>query len=132
MTYYCKYYNSPVAATLSKKLTDSHDSWIPDADIFETKHEIITIIDLPGVEAKDIELILDTDRLIVRGTRNHERPKLIECYKQLEIRHGQFERILDLPCSVGLGKATISNGVLEVILPKLEPNTKTTLTISIG
>ena len=56
MAYYCKFYNSP-ASTLSKKIANSHDSWIPEADIFETKLEIITIINLPGVEAKDIEAL---------------------------------------------------------------------------
>ncbi len=132
MTYYCKYYNSSAAHELNKKLGSSHDTLIPETDIFETKAEIIALIDLPGVEACDIELILDNDKLIVRGTRKLERPKLIKCYKQLEIRHGQFERILDLPCKVDLGKATISNGVLEIVLPKLPANNNEPITIDIS
>ncbi len=129
MAYYCKYYKS--AATLSKKSAISHDTWIPEADIFETKLEIIAIINLPGVEAADIELTLDNAKLIVRGTRKYEKPKLIKCYRQLEIRHGQFERIIDLPCPVDLGKAKICNGVLEVVLPKLNAQSEDPITIDI-
>ena len=131
MAYYCKYYNSAAANELNKRLGTTHDTWIPESDIFETKSEIIALIDLPGVEASDIELTLDNDKLIARGTRKRERPKLIKCYKQLEIRHGQFEKILDLPCKVDLGKATISNGVLEIILPKLSATNNEPITIDI-
>ncbi len=131
MAYYCKYYNSPAATELSKKLANTHDKWIPDADIFETKSEIIAIIDLPGVEAKDIELILENEQLQVRGCRKLERPKLIKSYRQLEIHHGQFERILDLPCKVDLGQAKIVNGVLEITLPKCSADTAEPITIDI-
>lgn len=131
MAYYCKYYNSPSAIALSKKLATTHDTWLPEADIFETKSEIIAIIDLPGVDACDIELILDNEKLIVKGKRKFERPKLIKSYRQLEIRHGQFERVLDLPCEVELGKANISNGVLEVTLPKLKKNADKTISVPI-
>ena len=127
MAYYCKYYNSAAAITLSKKKTGTllgkktrtYDTWYPEADIFETDAEIVIIIDLPGVEAEDIDLILDGNYLIIRGNRNLERPKLVKCYCQLEINHGQFERILELPCQVTLGKARITSGVLEITLPKV-------------
>ncbi len=131
MAYYCKYYKSPAATELSKKLASTHDTWTPEADIFETASEIIAIINLPGVDAADIELVLDKEQLIVTGTRKLELPHLIQSYIQLEIRHGRFERILDLPCEVDLGKANISNGVLEITLPKTPKNTDKSRTIAI-
>lgn len=131
MAYYCKYYNSPSAIALSKKLARSHDTWIPEADIFETKSEVIAIIDLPGVDANDIELSLEGEQLTIKGVRKFERPQLISSYRQLEINHGKFERNLDLPCTVELGKAHISNGVLEITLPKSTPCSDDPITIHI-
>lgn len=132
MAYYCKYYNSAAAITLSKKKTGTlmgkktrtFDTWSPEADILETDSAVIVIIDLPGVAAEDIDLILDKKYLIIRGVKITHRPGRIKRYCQLEINHGQFERTLELPCNVTLGKANIANGVLEISLPKVPENSK--------
>jgi HSP20 family protein len=78
--------------------------------------------ELPGVEAKDIDLNLSGDILTVRGEKKEESEKKEKKYFSRESYYGAFERSIRLPAEAQLDnvEAKFKDGVLNVTLPKSE------------
>ncbi len=92
-------------------------SW-PDIDLVEGDKEYIVTAELPGVEGKDIEILVAGGSLTLRGEKKCEYQ---DRERQLGERYyGRFERRLALPDGVDEEKvkASFRNGVLIVNLPK--------------
>jgi HSP20 family protein len=90
--------------------------WIPAADIFETDTGYNIAIDLPGVNRDAVEIDLDENRLVVKGTRTVE-----ESMKhRTERPFGRFLRAFTVPGSVDQAQigAEYKDGVLQLRLPK--------------
>ena len=91
--------------------------WSPAADVYNREQEYLIMIDLPGIEREALELSLDDNRLLVRGTRSIEQ----DAAQRLERRHGSFlRRFGPLPPTVNQAaiSAEYKDGVLSVRLPK--------------
>ena len=90
--------------------------WTPASDIYETESGYLIALDLPGINREALEIDIDDNRLIVKGTR------LINESKQhrTERPRGKFLRTFSVPNSVD--QATIGaeykDGVLQIRLPK--------------
>jgi HSP20 family protein len=87
-------------------------------EISETDKELRVTAELPGLEEKDIEVVLDDDVLILRGERRSETEDHERQYS--ERFYGRFERRLPLGTEVEQDKvkAAFASGVLTVTLPK--------------
>jgi HSP20 family protein len=90
--------------------------WTPAADIYETDSGYLIAIDLPGIDREALEIDIDDNRLVVKGTR------LIRESKQhrSERPRGKFLRTFSVPASVDQAKirAEFKDGVLQITLPK--------------
>lgn len=97
--------------------------WIPAADVYETDTGYHIAIDLPGVNRDAVEIDLDENRLMVKGTRIVE-----ESTKHRSERpFGKFLRVFTVPSSVDQTQigAEYKDGVLQLRLPKRkEPKTQ--------
>ena len=51
----------------------STTAWNPSVDIFENENEIVFKAELPGMEAKNIEVKLENDVLMLKGERHFEK-----------------------------------------------------------
>lgn len=121
MAYFGKFYSSrsPLMGGVDPLLGGRRgDVWTPSADIFETDEGVVVLVELPGVTAEDIEMHVEGDNLVVRGTRREVCPHCKKSYRQMELRYGPFERTLALPCAVKEGKAALCEGILEIFLPR--------------
>lgn len=96
-------------------------TWIPSVDIHEHADKFVVLADLPGVEAKDIEVTSDNGVLTLRGRRQFERRDTQKGFERLERVSGAFLRRFTLPENVQTDqiKARHNNGVLEVTIPKV-------------
>jgi HSP20 family protein len=92
-------------------------SW-PTIEVIPSENEIRISAELPGMEEKDIELLVDEDVLTVRGEKKAETEDKERRFS--ERFYGRFERVVPLPFAVEEDKAEASfqNGVLTVTLPK--------------
>ncbi|WP_372800696.1 Hsp20/alpha crystallin family protein [Paracoccus seriniphilus] len=93
------------------------NSW-PSVEISETDNEIRVTADLPGMEEKDVELLLDHGSLTLRGEKSSTTE---DKERQFSERfYGRFERRIPLPVEVDQDKADaqFAKGVLTVTLPK--------------
>jgi len=109
---------------LDRALSESADgatvSWIPHVDIHEEAERFVVVADLPGVEGKDISITAEQGVLTIKGERRSEKKSSKDGYERVERAAGTFLRRFTLPDSVAAEaiKATHTNGVLEVTLPK--------------
>ena len=90
--------------------------WTPAADIYEVESGYLIAMDLPGIDRQALEIDVDENRLVVKGTRPIDEPK----QHRAERPRGKFLRTFSVPASVEQGKiaADYKDGVLRIRLPK--------------
>jgi HSP20 family protein len=94
--------------------------WTPWMDMFEAKNEFIVKAEVPGIEPKDIQIVLQDQVLTIRGEKREEKEEKAEKYYRSERAHGLFERSVRLPSPVLKDKvhATFKHGLLTVTMTK--------------
>lgn len=95
-------------------------SW-PKLEITDNDKDIRVAAEVPGLEEKDIEVLLDDGYLTIRGERTSQTEDKAKQFS--EHFYGRFERRVPIDAAVAEDKvtATFKNGVLTVTLPKTEP-----------
>ena len=96
-------------------------NWTPAVDIKEEEQQFAIFIDIPGVESKDIDISMEKGVLSIKGERHSDSAQADRGYKRVERVHGSFYRSFSLPDTADANSITAknSNGVLEIIIPKL-------------
>ena len=92
----------------------------PAIDMSEDDKAYKISAELPRLDAKDVEVSVSGDRLILKGEKRQEQDKKTKNYHLSERTYGSFQRSFELPTSVERDKiaADFSKGVLTVTLPK--------------
>ena len=96
--------------------------WMPAVDVSETGKKIVVKAEVPGMDAKDIDISLNGRVLTIKGEKRDEHKEEGENYHRVERFYGSFMRSFDLPTTVDQNgiKASYDKGVLKVVLPKKE------------
>ena len=96
--------------------------WTPAVDVKETDKTYIIHADVPGVDAKDIDVTLEDGVLTIKGERRWENKEETESYKRVERARGTFFRRFALPDTADADSVSAKNkdGVLEIVIPKQE------------
>lgn len=96
--------------------------WAPAVDIKEENNQFILVADIPGVEAKDIDIHMENGILTIKGERDSEKKTERDGFKRIEREHGVFYRRFTMPEGVDADAidAKTDNGVLTVTIPKQE------------
>jgi HSP20 family molecular chaperone IbpA len=113
--------NSGLSLRLSKAPT-----WAPPAEVYETPGEYVVSLEVAGMSEKDVNLHIINNTLVARGTRQFRRASEDTQYHNSERAYGTFERLFPLPNYVQPDKMTtrLSNGILEIVLPKTGAKTQ--------
>jgi HSP20 family protein len=100
-------------------------TWAPLVDIFEDADGITLKAEVPEVDAKDVELLVEGNTLTLKGERKLEKAEERDGYHRIERTYGAFSRTFTLPNTVDAEHITAESkdGVLKVFLPK-KPETK--------
>jgi HSP20 family protein len=95
---------------------------LPSLDLAETDGAVEVRLDIPGMEAKDIDIQVNGNLLTISGERKEEREEKGKTFHRVERRVGSFSRTVTLPCPVKeeAVDAQYKNGILTVKLPKTE------------
>lgn len=96
--------------------------WRPAVDIREESDRFVILADIPGVDPKDIEVTMEQGVLTIKGERSSDKEEAHEGYRRVERVRGTFYRRFSLPDSADAEhiEAKGKDGVLEIVLPKLE------------
>ncbi|MFF2450098.1 Hsp20/alpha crystallin family protein [Neobacillus sp. NPDC058068] len=86
----------------------------PIFDVLESEHEVMVMVELPGVKKENIELGLNGDILTIKGTALPIHPQFKITYS--ERFYGEFQRQIKLPDTVRPNQlnAKFWNGLLFV------------------
>lgn len=120
-----------VFGSLSDAESNSATSeWSPAVDVREYADRFQLLLDIPGVEPKDVEITLDGGLLTVSGSRAEEKDAGADVgevqQQRLERRLGRFYRRFMLPDTADGENVNAAgrNGVLEIVIhkqPKTQP-----------
>lgn len=104
--------------TLDQSLT-------PAFEVKETKDAFEFKADVPGIDAKDLDVKLTDNRLTVSGKREEEKTDKSDTYYTYERSYGSFTRSFTLPDGIDAEKinADLKDGVLKIKLLK-KPESK--------
>jgi HSP20 family protein len=94
----------------------------PAVDVKETADAVVVKAEVPGMDAKDINISVMGDVLTIKGEKKSEREEKEENYHLVERTYGSFSRSMVLPAAMDLDKieAKYDKGVLTVTCPKKE------------
>jgi HSP20 family protein len=109
-------------------------AWAPALDISERKDAYLVAVELPGVEADDLEITLEDGLLTIQGERRFADDSSEQQFHRVERRYGAFRRSITLPAQVmadGI-EATADNGVLQILVPKMEQAKPTRIQVRPG
>ncbi len=100
-------------------------SFIPSAELEETPEAIHLKLEIPGLEAKDLDIQVSEQSVSISGERKSETKTEEKGMVRSEFRYGKFERIIPLPVHVKFddAKAEYKNGILTLDLPKAKEET---------
>jgi len=104
---------------------------VPKVDVLDRENEVVVKAELPGVEKDDLEVTVTDHSVTIRAQTKHEEKEEEGEYYRREMSYGEYQRTLELPETVddSEAKATFSNGVLELTLPKMEKTPRRTVRV---
>ncbi len=100
----------------------TESEFMPRVNIADTKDNIALTFELPGMDKKDIKVIVKDGNLIVSGEREFKSEQKDGRFVRTEIRSGKFSRSFSLGDEINADSVTADykNGLLEITLAKLE------------
>ncbi|NES96120.1 MAG: Hsp20/alpha crystallin family protein [Desertifilum sp. SIO1I2] len=93
---------------------------VPAVEVQTTEEALILQVELPGVEARDIDLQVTRDRVAIAVSRSRQNQPQGVLYS--EFQYGEFQRAIALsePIVADRVQAKLNNGILTLTLPKLK------------
>ncbi len=114
-------FNSLFDEFLPRKWKDfTRFSEIPAAEISETDDTIYLKLEIPGMEAKDLDIEATEDTITISGERKSESKTEEKGFTKSEFYYGKFHRVIPLPVSIQNNNVTAEykDGILNLTLPK--------------
>jgi HSP20 family protein len=101
----------------------------PALDVVDRDDEVLVRAEVPGVRKEDIDVSISGNMLTIKGETKHEEKEEKGDYYRCEISRGAFARTVTLPADVDeeKAKASLTDGVLELRLPKVEKSKRRTI-----
>jgi HSP20 family protein len=110
-----------VQTTETAARAPSRPVFVPPADIYETRDNIVVLAEMPGVAPDGVDITLERRVLTIRGrSAANEHAGYQQVYT--EYANGDYERAFTLSENIDRDRieATLKNGVLHLVLPKAE------------
>ena len=97
-------------------------SFAPAAELSETDEAIDLKLEIPGVDAKALDVKVTQDAVSISGERSEKSKTADNGKTRSEFRYGKFQRIIALPAKVQNDRITAEykDGILRLTLPKAE------------
>lgn len=112
-----------ITETIIRSGQGGASGWKPNVDVYETDQAMVVAIELAGVDPDTIDISVTGRRLTVSGRREPVVRRGARRIHHMEIPHGNFEVVLDLPSPVDsvASEASWTHGLLEITLPAPTP-----------
>jgi len=127
-------YSDPFSALLAlQRALDSRISsgWLarspsgmggyPPINIFQQGENLVAIVELPGIERKNLQIEAKENTIRIHGSKEVTFPKEVSVHRR-ERSFGAFDRTISLPIPVNADaiRAEYNEGILALFLPPAE------------
>jgi HSP20 family protein len=108
-------------------------AFMPSAELEDTPDAVHLKLEIPGLEAKDLDIQVSEHSVAISGERKSETKTEEKGAVRSEFRYGKFERIIPLPVQVktDAAQAEYKNGILTLNLPKVEQEQKKVVKVEV-
>ncbi|MDJ0617475.1 MAG: Hsp20/alpha crystallin family protein [Calothrix sp. MO_192.B10] len=115
-----------------KDLTTSFKT--PAVEISETDDAIHLKLELPGMEAKDLDIQVTQDAVAISGERKSETKSEENGNTRSEFYYGKFQRVIPLTTQIQNTNVTADykDGILNLTLPKTVDEKKKVVKVNLG
>lgn len=119
--------------TLPHRSIDSV-AFIPAAELEDMADAIRLKLELPGLEAKDLDIQVSAKAVTISGERKSQTESEENGMKRSEFRYGRFQRVVPLHTRVVSDKtqAEYKDGILTLTLTKAEEEKNKTFKVELG
>ena len=95
---------------------------VPAAELQETSDAVHLKLEIPGIEAKDLDVKVTENAVSVSGERKSETKTEDKGVTKSEFHYGKFQRVIPLPARIQNTNVTAEykDGILNLTLPKTE------------
>ncbi len=113
---------------------DEYTGDVPAVNIKEENDKFVLEMAAPGMKKDDFKIDLDNYQLTISSEKKEEKKEKEDNYTRREFMYSSFSRSFTLPKSIDIEKikADYKNGILSIVLPKKEEETKLTRQIKIS
>ena len=121
--------------SLAPSSTEKWDSaFVPAAEMEETPEAIHLRLEVPGMDAKDIDIQVSAEAVSISGERKEETKTEEQGMTRSEFRYGSFRRVIPLPTRVQNANvnAEYKDGILNLTLPKAEAEKNKVVKVNVG
>lgn len=100
--------------------------WVPLADVYETEDTYFVLLELPGVDDGDLDVVAEPHTLTIKGERRLAASARPESFYRMERSYGPFARVFrfEEPIDSDRIDAQLSNGLMKLALPKNRPRSE--------
>jgi HSP20 family protein len=108
--------------------------FMPAVELKETPESIHLHLELPGLDAKDLDIQVSAKSVSITGERKSQTESEENGTTRSEFRYGRFQRIVPLPARVinDQTQAEYKDGILALTLPKAEGDKQKTFKVELN
>ena len=121
------------ARTASDWLQDETTSQgpFPPINVFQQGHDILAVIELPGVDKNDLQVQAKNNTIRISGRKAVTYPEGVSLNRRERMR-GEFDRTITLPVQIDADhiKAEYRDGILALFFPRSESDKPRTISVS--
>lgn len=109
-------------------------SFMPAVEMNETPEAIHLKLEVPGLEAKDLDVQVTQEAVSIKGERKSESKTEEKGVTRSEFRYGSFQRVIPLPARIQNDKveSSFKDGILTLDLPKAESEKNRVVKVNLG
>jgi HSP20 family protein len=108
-------------------------TWHPAIELKEADENIILKVQVPGIDAKDLDIQVSENMVAIAGEYQEEKTSDSKGFFRSEFSYGSFQRIIPLPVNVKYEevKAEVKHGVVTLTLPKAETSRRDVIKVDL-
>ena len=113
------------------ELSAAFEGRMPKVDVIDRDDEVIVRAEVPGVKKKDLDVSITESSVTTKGETSHESKEEKGDFVRSERSRGAFTRTVSLPSTVNAekAKAKFKDGILKILMPKIEKTRRRTVNI---
>lgn len=109
-------------------------AYVPNIDLSEDPDNFYILAELPGMKDEDVKVRIEGNLMTISGRKERKEERKERTYYAIERSFGEFARSMSLPNNVKTDAivGTMKDGLLELTLPKTEPDAPKVREIPLG